>query len=127
MNSIFAVAVGGAIGAAGRHLFNQQMARLFGLNFPWGTFGVNVIGSFIMGLAVGFFALKYEPSAEMRSFVTTGILGGFTTFSAFSLDAANMIERGQAGLAALYIGGSVVLGLAGLFLGLWIARAAFPA
>ena len=127
MNSIFAVAVGGAIGAAGRHLFNQQMARLFGLTFPWGTFGVNVIGSFVMGLAVGFFALKYEPSAEMRSFVTTGILGGFTTFSAFSLDAANMIERGQAGLAALYIGGSVVLGLAGLFLGLWIARAAFPA
>lgn len=127
MNTIFAVAAGGAIGAASRHLFNQQMAKLFGLNFPWGTFGVNVIGSFIMGLAVGFFALRYEPSPEMRSFITTGILGGFTTFSAFSLDAANMIERGQAGLAALYIGGSVALGLAGLFLGLWIARAMFPA
>lgn len=127
MNSIFAVAIGGAIGAASRHLFNQQMARLFGINFPWGTFGVNVIGSFVMGLAVGFFALRYEPSAEMRSFVTTGILGGFTTFSAFSLDAANMIERGQASLAVLYIGGSVALGLAGLFFGLWIARVMFPA
>ncbi|MCF8470352.1 MAG: fluoride efflux transporter CrcB [Parvibaculum sp.] len=127
MNTILAVAAGGAVGAAGRHLFNQQMFRLFGPHFPWGTFGVNVIGSLVMGLVVGFFALKFEPSAEVRSFVTTGMLGGFTTFSAFSLDAANMIERGQTGLAAFYIGGSVALGLAGLFLGLWIARVAFPA
>ena len=99
MNAIFAVAVGGAIGATGRYLFNLQMLRLLGPNFPWGTFGVNVIGSFIMGLVAGLFAL----------------------------DAAIMIERGQTGLAALYIGGSVVLGLAGLFFGLWIARAMFPA
>jgi CrcB protein len=63
----------------------------------------------------------------MRSFITTGILGGFTTFSAFSLDAANMIERGQHALAAAYIGGSVALGIAGLFFGLWIARVTFPA
>ncbi|MAU59270.1 fluoride efflux transporter CrcB [Parvibaculum sp.] len=127
MNAIFAVAVGGAIGATGRYLFNLQMLRLLGPNFPWGTFGVNVIGSFIMGLVAGLFALRFDVSPEMRSFITTGILGGFTTFSAFSLDAANMIERGQTGLAALYIGGSVVLGLAGLFFGLWIARAMFPA
>lgn len=127
MNAIFAVAVGGAIGATGRYLFNLQMLRLLGPNFPWGTFGVNVIGSFIMGLVAGLFALRFDVSPEMRSFITTGILGGFTTFSAFSLDAANMIERGQTGLAALYIGGSVVLGLAGLFLGLSIARAMFPA
>ncbi|GMV64056.1 MAG: putative fluoride ion transporter CrcB [Parvibaculum sp.] len=127
MNAIFAVAVGGAIGATGRYLFNLQMLRLLGPNFPWGTFGVNVIGSFIMGLVAGLFALRLDLSPEMRSFITTGILGGFTTFSAFSLDAANMIERGQTGLAALYIGGSVVLGLAGLFFGLWIARAMFPA
>ena len=127
MNAIFAVAVGGAIGATGRYLFNLQMLRLLGPNFPWGTFGVNVIGSFIMGLVAGLFALRFDVSPEMRSFITTGILSGFTTFSAFSLDAANMIERGQTGLAALYIGGSVVLGLAGLFFGLWIARAMFPA
>mgnify|MGYP003627938950 CR=1 FL=1 len=127
MNTILAVAAGGAIGAAGRHLFNQQMFRLFGPNFPWGTFGVNIIGSLVMGLVVGFFALKFEPSAEIRSFIATGMLGGFTTFSAFSLDAANMIERGQTGIAAFYIGGSVALSLAALFLGLWIARVAFPA
>jgi CrcB protein len=127
MNSIFAVAVGGAIGATGRYLFNLQMLRLLGPNFPWGTFGVNVIGSFIMGLVAGLFALRLDLSPEMRSFITTGILGGFTTFSAFSLDAANMIERGQHALAAAYIGGSVALGIAGLFLGLWIARVTFPA
>ena len=127
MNSIFAVAVGGAIGAAGRHVFNQQMARLFGLNFPWGTFGVNILGSFVMGLVIGFFALKYDPSPEIRSFITTGILGGFTTFSAFSLDAANMIERGDPGLAALYVAGSVAGAIGALFIGLWIARALFPA
>lgn len=127
MNSIFAVAVGGAIGATGRYLFNLQMLRLLGPNFPWGTFGVNVIGSFIMGLVAGLFALRLDLSPEMRSFITTGILGGFTTFSAFSLDAANMMTRGQHALAAAYIGGSVVLGIAGLFLGLWIARVTFPA
>lgn len=127
MNSIFAVAVGGAIGATGRYLFNLQMLRLLGPNFPWGTFGVNVIGSFIMGLVAGLFALRLDLSSEMRSFITTGILGGFTTFSAFSLDAANMMERGQHALAAAYIGGSVALGLAGLFFGLWIARVTFPA
>ncbi|MDZ4382517.1 MAG: fluoride efflux transporter CrcB [Parvibaculum sp.] len=127
MNSIFAVAVGGAIGATGRYLFNLQMLRLLGPNFPWGTFGVNVIGSFIMGLVAGLFAFRLDLSPEMRSFITTGILGGFTTFSAFSLDAANMIERGQHALAAAYIGGSVALGIAGLFFGLWIARVTFPA
>lgn len=127
MNAIFAVAVGGAIGATGRYLFNLQMLRLLGPNFPWGTFGVNVIGSFIMGLVAGLFALRLDLSPEMRSFITTGILGGFTTFSAFSLDAANMMERGQHALAAAYIGGSVALGLAGLFFGLWIARVTFPA
>jgi len=127
MNAIFAVAVGGAIGATGRYLFNLQMLRLLGPNFPWGTFGVNVIGSFVMGIVAGLFAFRLDLSPEMRSFITTGILGGFTTFSAFSLDAANMMERGQHALAAAYIGGSVALGLAGLFFGLWIARAMFSA
>lgn len=127
MNTVLAVAAGGAIGAGARHLFNLQMFRLFGPNFPWGTFGVNIIGSLLMGLAVGLFALKLDLSPEARSFVTTGILGGFTTFSAFSLDAANMMERGDLGLSALYMAGSVAGAVGALFIGLWIARALFPA
>ncbi|MEQ8327058.1 MAG: fluoride efflux transporter CrcB [Parvibaculum sp.] len=127
MNTLLAVAAGGAIGAGARHLFNLQMLRLFGPNFPWGTFGVNVIGSLLMGLAVGLFALKLDLSPEARSFVTTGVLGGFTTFSAFSLDAMNMIERGDTGLALAYMGGSVALGLAALFAGLLLMRMMFPA
>lgn len=127
MNTLLAVVAGGAIGAGARHLFNLQMLRLFGPTFPWGTFGVNVIGSLLMGLAVGLFALKLDLSPEARSFVTTGILGGFTTFSAFSLDAMNMIERGDMGLAVAYMGGSVALGLAALFAGLLLMRVLFPA
>ncbi|MEQ8283107.1 MAG: fluoride efflux transporter CrcB [Parvibaculum sp.] len=127
MNQFFAVAIGGAIGAGGRHLFNIQMLRLFGPNFPWGTFGVNILGSLLMGLLAGAFALKYDLSPEMRSFLTTGILGGFTTFSAFSLDAANMIERGDMGLAGLYMFGSVAGAVGALFAGLWISRMLFSA
>ena len=122
MNSIFAVAVGGAIGATGRYLFNLQMLRLLGPNFPWGTFGVNLIGSFIMGLVAGLFALRLDLSAEMRSFITTGILGGFTTFSAFSLEVGLLWERGAAGQALLYALGSVLFGVAAMFLGLWLVR-----
>ncbi|ABS64374.1 CrcB protein [Parvibaculum lavamentivorans DS-1] len=127
MNTVLAVAAGGAIGAGARHLFNLQMLRLLGPNFPWGTFGVNVIGSLVMGLVVGAFALRSDLSPEVRSFITTGILGGFTTFSAFSLDAANMMERGDFGLSALYMAGSVAGAVGALFIGLWIARALFPA
>lgn len=127
MNTVFAVAAGGAIGATARHLFNLQMLRLFGPSFPWGTFGVNLIGSLVMGLCVGAFALRFDLSPEARSFITTGVLGGFTTFSAFSLDAANMIERGDFGLSALYMAGSVAGAVGALFIGLWIARALFPA
>ena len=123
MNSIFAVAVGGALGASGRYLFNLQMMRLLGPNFPWGTFGVNIIGSFIMGVLAESFALRFNVSHEMRSFLMTGVLGGFTTFSAFSLDAGNMIERDAFGMAGLYIAASVLGSIAALFLGLWSVRA----
>lgn len=124
MNSIFAVAVGGAIGATGRYLFNLQMLRVMGPNFPWGTFGVNLIGALIMGLLTGAFALKFNASQEIRSFLMTGILGGFTTFSAFSLDAALMIERQDYALAGFYVVGSVVGSLLCLFIGLWVSRLA---
>lgn len=122
MNTLFAVALGGAVGASGRYLFNLQAMRLFGLNFPWGTLGVNIIGSFIMGLLAESIALRFNVSAEMRSFLMTGVLGGFTTFSAFSLDAGVMIERNDFALAGLYIGASVVGSIAALFLGLYAVR-----
>jgi CrcB protein len=122
MNSLLAVALGGAVGASGRYLFNLQMMRLLGTNFPWGTFGVNILGSFIMGVLAEGLALRFNVSAEMRSFLMTGVLGGFTTFSAFSLDAGNMIERNDFGLAGLYIAASVVGSIAALFLGLYAVR-----
>lgn len=127
MNTLFAVAAGGAIGAGARHLFNVQMLRFFGPSFPWGTFGVNVIGSLLMGLLVGLFALKLDLSPEMRSFLTTGILGGFTTFSAFSLDAVNMLERGDMSLGLAYMSGSVVFSVGALFVGLALVRMLFQA
>jgi CrcB protein len=125
VNSIFAVAVGGAIGASGRYLFNLQMMRLFGTNFPWGTLGVNIIGSFVMGVLAESFALRFNVSSELRSFLMTGVLGGFTTFSAFSLDAGNMMERDAFGLAGLYVVASVVGSILALFLGLYATRTVF--
>ena len=122
MNSLFAVAVGGAVGASGRYLFNLQMMRLLGPNFPWGTFGVNIIGSFIMGVIAESLALRFNVSSEVRSFLMTGVLGGFTTFSAFSLDAGNMIERNDFGMAGIYVGASVIGSIAALFLGLYLVR-----
>lgn len=122
MNSLFAVALGGAVGASGRYLFNLQMLRLLGPNFPWGTFGVNIIGSFIMGVIAESLALRFNVSSEVRSFLMTGVLGGFTTFSAFSLDAGNMIERNDFGMAGIYVGASVIGSIAALFLGLYLVR-----
>lgn len=122
MNTLFAVALGGAVGASGRYLFGLQAMRLLGIGFPWGTLGVNILGSFIMGLLAESFALRFNVSAEMRSFLMTGVLGGFTTFSAFSLDAGVMIERNDFALAGLYIAASVVGSIAALFLGLYAVR-----
>ncbi|MDO8422749.1 MAG: fluoride efflux transporter CrcB [Parvibaculum sp.] len=122
MNTLFAVALGGAVGASGRYLFGLQAMRLLGIGFPWGTLGVNIIGCFIMGLLAEGLALRFNVSAEMRSFLMTGVLGGFTTFSAFSLDAGVMIERNDFALAGLYIVASVVGSIAALFLGLYVVR-----
>lgn len=116
------VFLGGGVGAALRHGTNLLVARLIGTGFPLATMIENVAGSLIMGVFAACFAFKGDASQAWRLFLTTGILGGYTTFSTFSLDAALLYERGALGLAALYVLGSVVLSIAGLFLGLLIVR-----
>jgi CrcB protein len=118
------VFLGAGIGGALRHGVNIAATRLFGFGFPYGTFIVNVVGSFVMGLFAGFFAYRAGIPQHLRLFLTTGILGGFTTFSTFSLDAAVLIERHAFGLAAGYMIGSVAAGLAALFFGLAVFRSA---
>ncbi len=117
------VAAGGALGAAGRYLVNVWTGRLLGSGFPWGTLTVNILGSLAMGALITFMALKWSTSQEMRAFLTTGILGGFTTFSAFSLDFATLYERKAFGLAALYALGSVGVSLIAIFAGMALMRA----
>jgi CrcB protein len=118
------VFIGAGIGGALRHGVNVGATRLFGFGFPFGTFIVNVVGSFAMGLLAGFFVYRAGVPQHVRLFLTTGILGGFTTFSTFSLDAALLIERHQFGVAFGYIVGSVAAGLAALFFGLAVFRSA---
>jgi CrcB protein len=115
------VFVGAGIGGVLRHAMNRA-AVTFGWTFPWHTLLVNVSGCLLMGLVAGWFAFRGESGQDFRLFLTTGVLGGFTTFSAFSLDAALLWERGQILSAAFYIGGSVVLSVACVFLGLALMR-----
>jgi len=126
MPMILWVAAGGALGSAARYLVNVAAGRLLGPEFPWGTLAVNVAGSFVMGLLIALMALKMQVSQEVRAFLTTGVLGGFTTFSAFSLDFALLVERREAGLAALYVIASVGLSLAAIFAGLKLGRTLVP-
>jgi CrcB protein len=125
MNSTFIVFLGGGIGAAIRHLVNQAVGRVAGTDFPFGIMAINISGSFVMGLAAGYFAFKASDSWSdtARLFMTTGVLGGYTTFSAFSLDSMVLWERGEPGLAVAYVLGSVVLSIIGLAAGLGIVRA----
>ena len=116
------VFLGGGMGAALRHGVNMASARAWGTAFPYGTLTVNVVGSLIMGALAAYFALKGDAGQHWRLFLTTGILGGFTTFSAFSLDAVLLYERGEASLAAVYVLASVGLSIAGLFAGLMLVR-----
>ena len=116
------VFIGGGIGAALRHGVNIAAARLFGTSFPYGTLTVNVVGSLVMGLLTAYFAFKVDISQHWRLFLTTGILGGFTTFSTFSLDVAVLWERGAIGLCALYVALSLAVSIGLLFFGLWLMR-----
>lgn len=120
--SYLVVFIGGGIGAALRHGVNLGTARLFGTSFPYGTLTVNIVGCLVMGLLTGYFAFKGDVSQHWRLFMTTGILGGFTTFSAFSLDVALLYERGEIGLAATYVLASVVVSLVAVFAGLALMR-----
>lgn len=122
MKMVLMAAMGGAIGAAGRYIVGVGAIRLIGTGFPWGTLIVNVAGSLIMGLMIETFALRYSVSNEIRTFLATGVLGGFTTFSAFSLDFAVLIERKSEGLVVVYLGASVGFSILALFVGLYIAR-----
>jgi CrcB protein len=128
LNSIIAVFLGAGLGGVLRHLVNQAAVRwsfgsLLG-NFPFATFLINVSGSLLMGLVAGYFAFRGAgpSSVSWRLFLATGVLGGYTTFSTFSLEIALMIERGELGQAGIYAFGSLLLGVAGLFLGMWFMK-----
>ena len=119
--TLLQVALGGAIGAAARYASGVGVARLFGVTgFPLGVLAVNILGSFLMGALVVWLARK--GLTHLGPFLMTGILGGFTTFSAFSLEAVTLYERGALGQAALYVALSVGLSIGGLFAGLWLMR-----
>jgi fluoride exporter len=120
--SYFLVFFGGGLGAMLRHFINISRAHCLGTAFPYGTFIINISGSTVMGLIAGYLAFKGEASQHWRLFIMTGILGGYTTFSAFSLDAALLYERGEIALAAFYVIGSVAVSMGGLFAGLALIR-----
>jgi fluoride exporter len=123
LTTLLQVALGGAIGAVARYLTSLGAVRLMGAGFPWGTLAVNVLGSFLMGLLVVLLAQK--DATRLAPFLLTGILGGFTTFSAFSLDALAMYERGETMLAGFYVGASVILSLSALAVAMVLAREVF--
>ena len=124
MMSYLVVFIGAGVGGSIRHGMNIWVARFLGTNFPYHTFIINIVGSLAMGLVAGWFAERGGAAGHTRLFLATGILGGFTTFSAFSLDAVLLWERQERLLTALYVGGSVVGAIAGLALGLWTMRTA---
>lgn len=126
MTHLLLVALGGAIGASIRHLSGLFWLRLMGPNFPWGTLFVNIAGSLVMGLLIGWLVKRTGAGAisseNLRLFVATGVLGGFTTFSAFSLDVANLWQRGETMSAMGYVLASVLLSILAVFAGLWLVR-----
>ena len=119
MQGVLLVATGGALGSVGRYLVGLLMVRLLGANFPWGTLTVNIVGGFFIGLMFGL----HENNRTVLLFATTGVLGGFTTFSAFSLETVRMMEAGNLTSAALYVIASVFFAGVGVVAGLALARA----
>ena len=122
MNMLVAIAIGGAVGALGRHFVNVAMGSLLGTGFPWGTVTVNIVGSFLMGVLIHMLAVSWNVSPEMRALLTVGALGAFTTFSTFSLDVVTMYERDALLLVGVYVVVSVVASIGALLVGLRFAR-----
>lgn len=124
MLSFLFVGIGGAFGAMARHGVGLFAMRNLGVGFPYGTIIVNIAGSFLMGLLIAWLSRRIGGSSnELRLFLATGFLGGFTTFSAFSLDTITLYERGDFGQAAIYVTISVVVSILALLAGLWLVRA----
>lgn len=121
VSTLLQVALGGAIGASARYLTSVGTMRMIGPGFPWATITVNILGSFLMGVLV--VILAHKGMMKAAPFLMTGILGGFTTFSAFSLDAFTLYERGQTGLALSYVLSSVIFSILGLIAGILLTRA----
>ncbi len=123
MDKIILVALGGGIGAAGRYLLGIASLRALGPAWPYGTFAANVVGGLLMGVLAGWLALRGGADQErLRLLLGVGVLGGFTTFSAFSLETALMIERRDLAGAGLYAAASVILSVGALFAGLVLMR-----
>lgn len=123
VKSILAVGIGGGIGAILRYLVGSVFLQRFGPGFPWGTFFINVTGSFLIGVIAQFALTRaFGITPSVRLFAATGVLGGYTTFSTFSLDTVTLMEDGAAPLALLYAGGSVIAGFLAAYLGQAAAR-----
>jgi len=122
LTTLFQVALGGAMGASARYLVGLGAVRVMGHGFPWGTLFVNVVGSLAMGALIVF--LAHKDGARLAPLLVTGVLGGFTTFSAFSLDAVTLYERGQVGAAGVYVLVSVGVSIAALMAGMALMRGA---
>ncbi len=122
MHHLFLVMLGGAVGAGARHLVGRAALAIWGPGFPIGTRAVNIIGGFAMGLLAAWLATRASGDEALRYLLGVGVLGGFTTFSAFSLETVLMIERGELVTALLYILASVALSIGALFAGLQVSR-----
>ena len=122
MNTVFSIALGGALGSVMRHYSVLGAAKILGEAFPYGTLFVNVIGCFLIGAIAELGALKFQMPLEARAFLVTGFLGGFTTFSAFSLDVFKLAGTGQAMTAVAYVAASVFLSLLAVFGGAYVVR-----
>jgi fluoride exporter len=122
MRHLLYAMAGGALGSGARHLVNVSMGKWLGPGFPWWTFVINIVGCGLMGVLVEALALKFHGSLDLRTFVATGILGGFTTFSAFSLDFAVLMQRHEHLQAAFYLAGSVALAILALYAGMHATR-----
>jgi fluoride exporter len=119
---LLAVAAGGAAGSVARFVTMSAIGHWFGAAFPYGTLAVNVVGSLVMGVLVEWWALAWSPAQELRALLAVGVLGGFTTFSSFSLDLVVLVQRGEMVVAALYMVVSVVFSVGALFAGLFLVR-----